>query len=86
MHYYAFRKYVTGEKTGLACAGRPSVRTPVGVPIEAPESILSVAKQLNDEISSSWILDQYNNPEIPALTSLGLQRRSGTKLSEVWMW
>lgn len=31
-------------------------RTPAGVPIESPNSILSVARRLDKEIPNSWIL------------------------------
>ncbi|EFW23107.1 hypothetical protein D8B26_006630 [Coccidioides posadasii str. Silveira] len=55
----------------LHALGARVVRTPAGVPIEHPESILSVAKRLKEEIPNSWILDQYNNPENPRAHEFG---------------
>lgn len=49
----------------LRALGADIVRTPAGVPIESPNSILCVARHLKDEIPNSWIVDQYNNPENP---------------------
>ncbi|KAB8225037.1 tryptophan synthase beta subunit-like PLP-dependent enzyme [Aspergillus novoparasiticus] len=55
----------------LNALGAKVVRTPAGVPIESPNSILSVARRLNKEIPNSWILDQYNNPENPRAHEYG---------------
>ncbi|KAK1148451.1 hypothetical protein N8T08_009454 [Aspergillus melleus] len=55
----------------LLALGAQVVRTPAGVPIESPDSILSVARRLNQEIPNSYILDQYNNPENPLAHEIG---------------
>ncbi|KAI9039786.1 PLP-dependent cysteine synthase family protein [Aspergillus affinis] len=51
--------------------GTQVVRTPTGVPIESPDSILSVARRFNQDIPNSYILDQYNNAENPLAHELG---------------
>lgn len=55
----------------LQALGAKVVRTPAGVPIESPDSILSVARRLKEGIPNSWILDQYNNPENPRAHEIG---------------
>lgn len=55
----------------LNALGTRVVRTPAGVPIESPDSIISVAKRLRAEIPNSHILDQYTNPENPRAHELG---------------
>lgn len=55
----------------LRALGADVVRTPAGVPIDSPDSILCVARRLKDEIPNSWILDQYNNPENPGVHEYG---------------
>lgn len=55
----------------LQALGAKVVRTPAGVPIESPNSIIGVARRLNREIPNSWILDQYNNPENPRAHKYG---------------
>jgi cystathionine beta-synthase len=60
------------EKASIvACFGACIVRTPAGVPIESPHSIISVAKRLQKEIPNSHILDQYGNPNNPLAHELG---------------
>lgn len=55
----------------LQALGAKVVRTPAGVPIESPNSIIGVARRLKGEIPNSWILDQYNNPENPRAHEYG---------------
>ncbi|KZF23608.1 putative cystathionine beta-synthase [Xylona heveae TC161] len=55
----------------LQALGAKAVRTPAEVPIESPDSIISVARRLQKEIPNSWILDQYNNPENSAAHEFG---------------
>lgn len=55
----------------LRCLGATIVRTPAGVPIESPESIINVAKRLHNETPNSHILDQYTNPNNPLAHELG---------------
>ncbi|KAA8649344.1 hypothetical protein EYZ11_009853 [Aspergillus tanneri] len=55
----------------LRALGASVVRTPAGVPIKSPDSILCVARRLKEEIPNSWILDQYNNPENPRAHEYG---------------
>ncbi len=55
----------------LKSLGATIVRTPAGVPIDSPESIISVAKRLRDEIPNSHILDQYANPNNPLAHEFG---------------
>ncbi|CAG8200635.1 unnamed protein product [Penicillium nalgiovense] len=50
----------------LKALGAKVVRTPAGVSIDSPDSIISVAQRLQKEIPSSFILNQYTNPENPA--------------------
>ncbi|OQE16031.1 hypothetical protein PENFLA_c029G00183 [Penicillium flavigenum] len=47
------------------------VRTPAGVPIDSPDSIIRVAQRLQKEIPNSFILNQYTNPENPAAHEFG---------------
>lgn len=49
----------------LKSLGAEIVRTPAGVPIDSPNSIISVAKRLQRERPNSHILDQYTNPNNP---------------------
>jgi cystathionine beta-synthase len=55
----------------LHALGAQVVRTPAGVPIDSPDSIISVARRLQKEIPHSYILDQYTNPENPAAHEFG---------------
>mmetsp|Transcript_4064 Transcript_4064/g.5238 ORF Transcript_4064/g.5238 Transcript_4064/m.5238 type:complete len:519 (-) Transcript_4064:171-1727(-) len=50
----------------LKALGAEIVRTPTEAAWDAPDSHISVAKRLNDEIPNSHILDQYSNPSNPA--------------------
>jgi cystathionine beta-synthase len=49
----------------LKALGAEIVRTPTEAAFDAPESHISVAKRLRDEIPNSHILDQYGNPSNP---------------------
>ncbi|CAG8908444.1 unnamed protein product [Penicillium egyptiacum] len=65
----------------LKALGAKVVRTPAGVPIDSPGSIISVTQPLQKEIPNSFILNQYTNPENPAA-----QRRScGTRQKGISM-
>ncbi|EGX47018.1 hypothetical protein AOL_s00097g64 [Orbilia oligospora ATCC 24927] len=55
----------------LKSLGATIVRTPAGVPIEPPESIISVAKRLQKGTPNSHILDQYRNQNNPEAHELG---------------
>lgn len=55
----------------LKALGATVVRTPAGVPIDSPDSIICVAKRLQKETPNSFILDQYKNPENPAAHEFG---------------
>lgn len=55
----------------LKALGATVVRTPAGVPIDSPDSIISVAKRLQNEIPNSFILNQYENPENPSAHEFG---------------
>ncbi|KAF2676853.1 cystathionine beta-synthase [Lentithecium fluviatile CBS 122367] len=60
------------EKEQILCMlGTRVVRTPAGVPIESPDSIISVAKCLQKEIPNSYVLDRYGNPENLAAHEFG---------------
>lgn len=50
----------------LESLGAKIYRTPTEAAWSDPESNISLAKKLNEEIPNSFILDQYNNPENPA--------------------
>jgi len=49
----------------LRALGAEIVRTPTEAAFDAPESHISVAKRLREEIPNSYILDQYKNPGNP---------------------
>jgi len=49
----------------LKALGAEIVRTPTEAAFDAPDSHISVAKRLNEEIPNSHILDQYRNPSNP---------------------
>ena len=49
----------------LKALGAEIVRTPTEASWDAPESHISVAKRLKEEIPNSHILDQYGNPSNP---------------------
>jgi len=49
----------------LEALGAEIVRTPTEAAWDSPESHIGVAKELNQEISDSHILDQYSNPDNP---------------------
>lgn len=49
----------------MEALGAEIVRTPTEAPHDAPESLLGVAKRLNEEIENSIIPDQYKNPDNP---------------------
>jgi cystathionine beta-synthase len=49
----------------LKALGAEIVRTPTEAAYDAPESHISVAKRLNEELPNSHILDQYSNPSNP---------------------
>ncbi|PYH92843.1 pyridoxal phosphate-dependent enzyme, beta subunit [Aspergillus ellipticus CBS 707.79] len=51
--------------------GAKVIRTPAGVPIESPDSIINVAQRLQKEIPNSFILNQYTNPDNPAAHEFG---------------
>ncbi len=49
----------------MEALGAEIIRTPTEAPHDAPESLLGVAKRLNEEIENSVIPDQYTNPDNP---------------------
>lgn len=49
----------------MEALGAKIVRTPTEAAHDSPESLIGVAKRLNEEIENSIIPDQYNNPENP---------------------
>ena len=49
----------------LEALGAEIIRTPTEAAWDAPESHIGVAKQLNEVIPNSHILDQYGNPDNP---------------------
>lgn len=51
----------------LEALGATIYRTPTEAAYDDPESHISVAKRLNEEIPNSHILDQYANPENPGI-------------------
>ena len=53
------------KQIALEALGAEIVRTPTEVKSSDPESHISVAKKLNNEIENSHILDQYSNPSNP---------------------
>ena len=53
---------MSNEKANLLRAlGAEIIRTPTEAEYDSPESHISIAKKLNEEIPNSYILDQYNN-------------------------
>jgi cystathionine beta-synthase/cysteine synthase A len=61
----------------MEALGAEIIRTPTEVPHDSPESLLGVAKRLNEEIDNSIIPDQYKNPDNP------LAHYHGTA-AEIW--
>ncbi|KAK1507830.1 cystathionine beta-synthase [Colletotrichum costaricense] len=55
----------------LKALGATIVRTPAGVPIDSPHSIISVARKLKSETPNSHILNQYGNPNNPLAHEIG---------------
>ncbi|CAI7663680.1 unnamed protein product [Penicillium viridicatum] len=55
----------------LKALGAKVVRTPAGVPINSPDSILSVAQRLQKETPNSFLLNQFANSENPAAHEFG---------------
>ena len=49
----------------MEALGATIYRTPTEAAHDSPESLLGVAKRLNEEIEDSVIPDQYNNPDNP---------------------
>jgi cystathionine beta-synthase len=49
----------------LRALGAEIIRTPTEAAFDSPESHISVARRLNQEIENSVILDQYANPYNP---------------------
>jgi len=49
----------------MEALGAEIIRTPTEAPHDSPESLLGVAKRLNQEIEKSVIPDQYKNPDNP---------------------
>ncbi len=49
----------------MEALGAEIIRTPTEAPHDSPESLIGVAKRLNEEIENSVIPDQYGNPDNP---------------------
>jgi cysteine synthase A len=49
----------------MEALGAEIIRTPTEAPHDSPESLIGVAKRLNEEIEHSTIPDQYKNPDNP---------------------
>lgn len=68
----------------LKALGCEIVRTPTEAQWDAPDSHISVARRLNQEIPNSHILDQYSNPSNPDAhydgTAEEIWRQSGGKV------
>ena len=58
-------KMSTEKQVVLEALGAEIVRTPTEAPHDSPESLMGVAKKLNEELPNSHILDQYINPANP---------------------
>lgn len=73
----------------LKALGAEIVRTPTEAAWDAPDSHISVAKRLNEEIPNSFILDQYGNPSNPLAhyegTAEEIFRQCGGKVDMVVM-
>ena len=61
----------------LEALGAEIIRTPTEAPHDSPESLLGVAKRLNEEIADSVIPDQYKNPDNP-------DAHYDTTAAEIW--
>jgi len=55
----------------LKALGAEIIRTPTEAAFDAPDSHISVARRLQQEIPNSFILDQYTNPSNPLAHSEG---------------
>ncbi len=49
----------------MEALGAEIIRTPTEAPHDSPESLIGVAKRINEEIEDSVIPDQYTNPDNP---------------------
>ena len=71
----------------LEALGAEIIRTPTEAAWDAPESHIGVAKQLNEMLPNSHILDQYSNPSNPLAHEQGTGReiieQCGGKLDAV---
>ncbi|KAI2505535.1 pyridoxal-phosphate dependent enzyme [Fragilaria crotonensis] len=77
MHHYHARKNVKEKVDVLKALGAEIVRTPTEAAYDAPDSHISVARRLQQEIPNSHILNQYTNPSNP------LAHAEGTA-EEIW--
>ncbi len=69
---YGYRMIITmpekmsrEKQVVLEALGAEIIRTPTEAAYDAPESHISVAKQLRDILPNAHILDQYSNPDNP---------------------
>jgi cystathionine beta-synthase len=69
---YGYRMIITmpekmsrEKQVVLEALGAEIIRTPTEAAFDAPESHISVAKQLRDILPNAHILDQYSNPDNP---------------------
>ncbi|GBG34909.1 Cystathionine beta-synthase [Hondaea fermentalgiana] len=73
----------------LKALGAEIIRTPTEAAYDSPESHISVARRLNEEIPDSHILDQYANPSNPQAhyegTAEELIKQTGGKIDMIVM-
>ena len=69
---YGYRMIITmpekmsrEKQVALEALGAEIIRTPTEAAFDAPESHISVAKQLREILDNAHILDQYGNPDNP---------------------
>ena len=55
------------KQVALEALGAEIIRTPTEAAFDSPESHISVARRLQSELPNAHILDQYSNPENPAI-------------------
>jgi cystathionine beta-synthase len=55
------------KQVALEALGAEIIRTPTEAAFDSPESHISVARRLQSELPNAHILDQYGNPENPAI-------------------
>ena len=74
------------KQVALEALGAEIIRTPTEAAFDSPESHISVARRLQSELPNAHILDQYSNPQNPAIHERATARRSSTTSTARSTW